>query len=456
VKRITLSAMALIALAVLTACGGSSFGGGSALPFSPALSHGTMLSQDQLRIMQSPHFLACPAVVRGEARCYSIFTAASVQPHSSCLGMPECYGPPQLQAAYGVTTAALSAGTGQTIAAVDAFGYTGGYAAAASDLAAYRSLWGLPACGAGCFTIVNQTGGTALPKPGRGNNAGWQGEEMLDIDMISAMCPNCNILLVQAKGATSTDLVTAEVTALKMANAVSNSWGAPEQVPTFSVFDTHPGKVVTASAGDGGAGVAASSSAAAAPEAQPCGFQGVVCVGGTSLMMNGTGYGGETVWQDFHVKINGKWHDLGATGSGCSAMVAKPSWQTDRGCKKRSATDISANADPLTGVVISCTPCAKMYGLTPPLLAGVGGTSEASPIIAAMYGLAGNAATLANPSATIWGSGASNFHDITKGFNDRKGLTGLVCKAKIAYICKAKPGYDGPTGWGSPNGLGAL
>ncbi|HVA33027.1 MAG TPA: S8 family serine peptidase [Candidatus Baltobacteraceae bacterium] len=372
-----------------------------------------------------------------------------------CLHKPGCYLASDLQAAYGITTAAKTAGNGVTVAIVDAYGYEGGYAGLARDLNAYLKLNGFSPCATKrCFKVVNEVGGADLPLPGQGANAGWQGETALDLDMVSAACPNCNILLVEAYSAANSDLQTAEATALSMANIVSNSFGSGESVATTPLYDTHPGKVIVASAGDGGAGVLGNPSA---PESQPCGFAGVVCVGGTSLHLSNGAYAGETVWQDFNVKINHETANLGATGSGCSAIVPKPSWQTDTGCTMRSAADISANADPITGVIIVCTPCGgSLRAKKMPIMTGIGGTSEAAPLIAGMYGLAGNAATLTNPSQTIWTSSASNFHDVTSGFNDLAGATGLVCTPSIAYICAAGTGYDGPTGWGSPNGLGAL
>jgi len=256
-----------------------------------------------------------------------------------------------------------------------------------------------------------------------------------------------------ANSSSTSDLVLKGVpTALKMANIVSNSFGGGESSATGGFYDSHPHKVITASSGDSGAGAPAGSSSAGAPEQQPCGFVGVVCVGGTSLTLKGGKYGGEVVWDGLFKHMCGS--GPCATGSGCSAIVKKPSWQTDKGCTWRSAVDISANADPYTGVVIACTPCSSGSGA---LLAGDGGTSESSPLIAAMYALAGNATMLPNPSATIWSKGGtSNFHDVVSGINDRKGVTGLVCGKAIAYICKAGPGYDGPTGWGTPNGAGAL
>lgn len=474
-RRFLMVAMAAVAAATLAACSHSSLQQ-SLLPSQPnaqspsAFGAPGMMSQEELRVMQSPRYRACGTAPRGYETCYAILSTASISPDlepnaSSCLHSPGCYVASDLQAAYGVTSAAQSGGKGVTVAVVDAFGYKGGYKGAAKDFAAYRKVAGLPACGKGCFKVVNQKGGTALPKPGTGQNAGWQAEEMLDVDMVAAICPNCTVLLVQANTNNNSDLLAGETTALKMATVVSNSWGGAEQAPTYPLFDSHPGKVITASAGDDGAG-APVSQGGNSPEAQPCGFTGVVCVGGTSLMVNGGVYISEKVWQDFRYKGNSGINNYGATGSGCSAMVAKPSWQKDRGCKKRSATDISANGDPVTGVVIACTPCAEKYGFPPPYIAGIGGTSESSPLIAGMYGLAGNAKSIGSAPQKIWTSSKSDFHDITQGFNDSAKLnpplqsgdtrTGLVCKKSFAYICKAGPGYDGPSGWGSPKGLGAL
>ena len=472
-RRFLMAAMAAAA-ATLAACSHSSLQQ-SWLPSQPNAQYPSALrasgmTQEELAVMESSRYRACGTAARGYATCYAILSTASISPDlsansGSCLHSPGCYVAADLQAAYGVSSAAQTSGKGVTVAVVDAFGYKGGYKGAAKDVAAYRQLAGLPACGKACFKIVNQKGGVKLPKPGVGQNSGWQAEEMLDVDMIAAICPHCTILLVQTNSNSNTDLAAGEATALKMATVVSNSWGGAEELPTYPLFDSHPGKVITASAGDDGAG-APVSQGGNSPEAQPCGFTGVVCVGGTSLLINSGIYAGEKVWQDFRYRGNSGVSNYGATGSGCSAMVAKPSWQKDRGCKKRSANDISANADPLTGVVIACTPCAEAYHFRPPYLAGVGGTSESSPLIAAMYALAGNAASIGNASQKIWTSSKRDFHDVTQGFNDSAKLnpplqsgdtrTGLVCKKAFAYICKAGRGYDGPSGLGSPKGLGAL
>ena len=143
-----------------------------------------------------------------------------------------------------------------------------------------------------------------------------------------------------------------------------------------------------------------------------------------------------------------------ATGSGCSALVAKPAWQHDAGCAWRSESDISADADPYTGTVVACTPCENPY-CSSVLCGSDGGTSQSSPMIAAMYALARNAAS-ATP-ASLWArGGTASFHDILKGTNQDASAGTFVCPAAYNYICVARRGYDGPTGWGTPNGLGAL
>ncbi len=468
-KQFFLSVTAVIVVAVLTACNGGSIGR-SMLPAQPEQMTTPAMPAAQwnlLALEALPH-RACSRPQPGEFACDMIVSVVALGASKSgepvCAHEPGCYGPSDIQAAYGLTKLAKTKGNGVTVAAVDAYGYEGGYKGISKDLATYRKAWGLPACGSGCFKVVNEHGTTALPKAGTGENASWQGEEALDIDMISAACPNCKILLVQTNTAQDPDLITAGMTtAVKLADIVSNSFGGPEQTITgatvgWKFYDSDPHKVITASAGDDGAG-ALSGSGANAPEAQPCGYAGVVCVGGTSLTLQHGKYIKETVWDGLN-----HGHECGdddapcATGSGCSALVAKPSWQTDKGCIMRSAADISANADPYTGVAIVCKPCGANNG---PFSVFNGGTSESSPLIAGMYGLAGNFKGMTSPTKTLWSKGNTNaFHAITSGYNDKKGITGLVCDATIAYICKAGThahgDYSGPTGWGSPNGVGAL
>jgi subtilase family serine protease len=208
------------------------------------------------------------------------------------------------------------------------------------------------------------------------------------------------------------------------ARIISNSYGGSEFASTSSFF-SHPNHILTASSGDNGTGAQ-----------QPCSFATVVCVGGTRLVhaANTRGFS-ETAWS--------------GAGSGCSALVAKPSFQHDPSCHKRSESDISAEADPATGVRVFDSTTVPGSGTCPAPNCWwiVGGTSASAPIIAGAYGLAQNASLLSNAS-TIWAhGGTTSFFDVVSGSNG-------TCS--IFYICHAQRGYDGPTGWGTPNGISGL
>jgi len=140
--------------------------------------------------MRFEHAKVCPSAAPGTARCHSLVRVdGSGQPLVT--GTPNGYGPADLLSAYKL---ASTGGTGQTIAIVDAYDD----ANAESDLAVYRSQFGLPPCTTanGCFRKVNQTGGTKYPR----GDMGWAEEISLDLDMASAICPNCKILLVEGPG----------------------------------------------------------------------------------------------------------------------------------------------------------------------------------------------------------------------------------------------------------------
>jgi len=355
---------------------------------------------------------ACAKATAGHMACLSL-VRTDVTPHRraahpNAIPAGVGYGPSQLQSAYQLPSS--TAGSGQTVAIVDAFNDPN----AASDLAAYRSAAGLPACGAGCFSVVNQNGAASPLPPGAGTT-GWDVEESLDIDMVSAICPLCHIILVEATSPTTQNLGTAVNSAVSLgAKYVSNSYGGPESA-SDTTFDTqffnHPGVAVTASAGDSGFGVE-----------YPAASRFVTAVGGTSLntAANARGWS-ETVW-------NG-------SGSGCSAVDAKPAWQTDTGCARRTNTDVSAVADPATGVAVFDTFSQGGW-------LEVGGTSASAPIIAAVYALAGPPAAGTYPSSYPY-SHPANLFDVTSGSNG-------ACSP--AYLCTGEVGYDGPTGLGTPNG----
>ncbi|MGR4063956.1 MAG: S8 family serine peptidase [Vulcanimicrobiaceae bacterium] len=329
------------------------------------------------------------------------------------------YAPSDLQNAYDIVGAAVTNGKSQTVALIDAYNDPN----AEADLGVYRSYYKLPACTTAnkCFRKVSQTGTTTYPAA----DEGWAAEISLDIDMVSATCPNCHILLVEANdnGDANLDAAVNEAVALG-ANDIRNSYGGDEYTPLDPAFH-HYGHVFTASAGDGGY----------YPQA-PAAYSTVIGVGGTTLkhMTSGSRAWTETAWAD--------------TGSGCSLFVSKPSWQsTENVCPTRQIADVSAVADPNTGVNIYDS-YPNPYGPTPGWLV-FGGTSAASPIIASFFALAGNAAT-ETYGTQLWAKGgSSSFYDVTSGNNGS-------CPAVWQYICNARVGYDGPTGWGTPHSIGAF
>jgi len=374
--------------------------------------------------------MACLSLIRGNGH-------GSVHPD---LINPSAYAPAQLQEAYDLVAASATGGAGMTVAVVDG----GNDPDAASDLAVYQKEWGLPACdkatGAGCVVTVNQNGKTS-PLPIADPTGGWEVEESLDIDMVSAICPSCRIMLVAANlvnegflgyDPTINDFVAAEDAAVAAgAKFISNSWGGIEYpgVQAFDSYFRHPGVAITVAAGDDGYG-----------PSYPATTQFVTSVGGTSLApAPGTARGWtETVWD--------------GTGSGCSAIEAKPAWQTaddtkPDGCLNRTDNDVSAVADPNTGVWTYDT---YPYNGEAPQWQTIGGTSVASPIIAAIYALAGPPESGTYPASYLYQkSHAADFYPVTSGSNG-------VCETYRAYLCHGEPGYNGPAGLGTPHGTAAF
>jgi subtilase family serine protease len=367
--------------------------------------------------------------VGGQLRCFAKAIASSRGLGPQIMTGPTGLGPKQIQSAYKLS--GLSSG-GRTVAIVDAYDDP----RAESDLGKFRSTYGLAACTTanGCFKKINQNGGsTPLPS----SDYGWSEEISLDLDAVSSACPDCHILLVEAGSANTPDLDKAVDTAAAQPGvaAISNSYGGSEsstQVSDDAHFN-HPGVAVTASSGDSGYGVS-----------WPASSQYVTAVGGTTLATASSARGwNETAWS--------------GAGSGCSTVEPKPSWQHDSGCAKRTVADVSADADPNSGLGVydtynSCgtsSLCDFLIGLG--VVQGldgwaqVGGTSLSSPLIASVYTLAGNT------SAITYGSypygHTSSLFDITSGSNGSCGGS---------YLCTAGPGYDGPTGLGTPNGSGAF
>jgi subtilase family serine protease len=364
-------------------------------------------------------------------------------PPTVCIGEYCAYSPLDIQSAYALPIARAK---GAVVATVDAYAYP----TAASDLARYRSRFKLPPCtvASGCLRIVNQNGASSpLPGPAP-SDTDWPSEQALDIDMISAACPECRIVLVETNDDFPGNLaagVNAAVSGSIDAAVVSNSYGSNETSGSSGNYN-HPGHVIVASAGDNGGGSPGVYDGAG-PQ-QPCSYSTVVCVGGTSLRhaANKRGWN-ENVWNDWAVQCSGGIR-CGATGSGCSALVAKPTWQHDTACPKRAESDISAVAAVTTPVWVYTT---AYQGFTT-----FGGTSASAPLIAGMFALTGNARTAPQPQS-LWshGGNATLFNDVLKGQNISLSITG-PCDSPIISVCVATGGYDGPTGWGTPHGIGGL
>ncbi len=346
----------------------------------------------------------CGPVLPGFMHC----DAAGVKRHSpvahaAALGdIP--YGPADIQDAYGLTSVASRYGADQTVAIVDAYDLP----TAESDLAYYRAHYGLPPCTTanGCFQKVNQYGSTSSYPA---EDTGWGDEIALDMDAVSATCPNCHILLVEASSDSFSDLATAvDRAALMGATQISNSYGGSEWSSETSAesYYNHPGIAVTASSGDDGYGVQ-----------YPAASSYVTAVGGTSLDKDSSTRGwSESAWS--------------GAGSGCSKYIGKPSWQADSDCAKRAVADVSAVADPNTGIATYDSSDGGWWQ--------VGGTSLASPVIAATYALTGSSAAAAGFAY----SNPSWFNDVTSGSNG---------SCTFDYLCNAVSGFDGPTGLGTPN-----
>src|SRR4051794_15630206 len=346
-----------------------------------------------LSILASPAWAesnkpVCPGPAHnGAARCHAhVETDAKGKPLAKPQPTQAALTPADLCAAYGLTTLSTTNGGGKTIAIVDAYHYP----TAEDDLNVYRAQYGIRPCtsASGCFRQVDQNGGTNYPAV----DAGWAQEEALDLDMASAICPNCKIVLVEATSAYLTDLGAAvnEAAALG-ANVISNSYGGSEyssETADENAYYSHPGIAVTVSSGDSGYGVEF-----------PAASQYVTSVGGTSLTKTTTGRGwSETAWS--------------GAGSGCSRYVSKPSWQKDGGCTKRTVADVSAVADPATGVAVyDSTPYQNAVGWLK-----FGGTSVAAPLIGGVYAL--SASTAGVPAGLAYSHSGSLF-DVISGSNAR-------------------------------------
>jgi subtilase family serine protease len=359
---------------------------------------------------------ACGEVTAGLARCFAEVRVPQPRAALAADALPEGYGPADLASAYHLTGTPKNR---PTVAIVDAFDDPN----AESDLAVYRETFGLPPCttASGCFRKINQRGGTMPPRA----DVGWAEEISLDIQMVSAVCPTCKILLVEGDDNSHEALAAAERTAASSgAVVISNSFGGQES-PLMKSFEgsyRHQGVTIVASTGDHGF----------RPAQQPAVFKDVIAVGGTTLTRDPSTPRGwsESAWS--------------GAGSGCSAFIRKPSWQHDKHCSMRTIADVSAVADPDPGVAVYDT-----FGESGWL--SFGGTSVSAPIIGAVIARSGDGGKLRNASSLYDKRNRRYLNDPVGGSNVSE-----VQDCGGDYLCTGLPGYDGPTGVGTPWTTGAF
>lgn len=437
----------------------------------------------------------CKAARADHATCFALRkeTVAKGTPGAVALTRPNTvyptgpaggYTPGDLAKAYGVN-AGLA--TSQKVFIVDAYDDPN----ARADLNTFDAHYGLPAETATSFKKVAQNGSTTYPSA----NAGWAGEESLDLDAVRGICHACSITLVEANSNAFTDFAKAENEAVNLgANIISNSYGGAESgaIPTtVSSAYNHAKVVIVASTGDNGMydwdGINEGGTSSNAPEI-PSSLNTTVAVGGTALYLNGDGTrSGETVWNENgpgDIDGGNLGYSFGATGGGCSTQVAAQPWQTSVAgwtattcVKKRLAADIAALADPYTGYDVYDS--YKSSGWQT-----IGGTSLASPLIAGMWALAGGSGGVTYPAQSLYqhlaGDSTPSFYDVTTGGNgacdgtpagscaslfgappNTLGFGTIDCawKPNSATLaagrreCDAATGYDGPSGVGTPKGL---
>jgi hypothetical protein len=510
---------------------------GLLLLYAPAMAAGTV---SPLPASDYTVKAACPAPAPGHAACLALrllartraareYThplgiiraenaggTAAPSPRAGELGLR----PQDLHSAYLLPADASST---QTIALVDAYNDPN----AEADLKSYDAEFDLPECTkADGFKQVNQSGKTSpLPFPqsessltnaktlcGEGDEEacflaeeaeGWSVEISLDMETARATCQNCHIALIEADSTEYADLEAAEEAAAHLpANEISNSWGGPECIERGlcageSAAFNHPGIVITAAAGDYGYLNWLEEPQSPYPDF-PSDLPQVIAVGGTRLspLSESGSWTGESVWNDGGETAGGHKDGFGAGGGGCSTQFTADSWQkavsdwSQVGCgSKRAVADVSADADPYSGVAIydSSEECTTPY-LEEVESGGkketveqvlddwctIGGTSLASPLVASIYALAGGAHGVKYPARTLYENAIESptaLHDVTEGSSGKCASPFLEvetgespctsteeaeasCSARL--ICLAAGGYDGPTGLGTPDGIEAF
>jgi hypothetical protein len=329
------------------------------------------------------------------------------------------------------------------------------------DLAVYDAELAVAPCtvAEGCLTKLNGAGKKhPLPPP----TVESARETSLDVEIAHAICQGCRIVLVEASSTSLADVEEAVHSAVSVAAAteVSISLGEaePPTAPHAGAAFDHPGVVITAAAGDSGYLNWGSEEAERGLAEYPASAPGVIAVGGTRLTLGPSGERAEeTLWA--------------GSGSGCSRLFGAPAWQRalagwpSVGCgTSRSVADISADADPHTGVIVYDS-FKNAEGFAPKWHR-VGGTSLSAPLVAAAFALAGGANGVAYPAQTLYANAERHpswLHDIVGGSNGECKLVQQECTVAEEEagcsggpMCLAGLGYDGPSGLGSLAGIAAL
>lgn len=388
-----------------------------------------------------PGQVACEGIIRASApkgAKASSATAGTNMNGASAAAAATVSGltPANLQSAYNLATTSATGGTSGGMPEVIAITTAYDDATAAQDLAAYRAQFGMTPCitpanignyslplGSGCVSKVSQDNqASSLPS----SNTSWTATDSVQMDAVTAICPNCQILLVEASSASDADLDQTLVTAENDADFVTGGWygdESPSETAADQLYLNAPGKAIVFPAGDSGAGTV-----------WPADSQYVTSAGGTTLTADTSASRGwdETAWS--------------STGGGCSSIAPKPSWETDdtspNGCLNRTDNDVAAVGDPNTPIAAYDTAAGGW--------ATGGSTVISAAIITATYALNGLPQAGTYPASYPYQSGSSgDFNDITSGSNG-------TCESNRKYLCTAGTGYDGPTGEGTPHGTAGL
>ena len=421
-RTLRLEAMAALTALTLAGCGSHMMDQVAQTPTH--LQAGGAVHDSGSRLLVTPsgtYLQACgPQADPRTERCYAMSRPAAFGQRPLYPTSNGFYGPSDLQSMYKLPSA--TRGKKVLVAIVDAYDDPN----LEADLGTYRSNYGLSACtiASGCLQKLNQQG-QAGPYPQ--GDAGWGEEESLDVDMVSAICPNCRIMMIEANSSNLSDLASSvdEAAALG-AHVISTSWGNGEfnGETGYDYYFNLPGVMITVASGDG---------AYVAGTQYPASNPWVTTVGGTTPIhaTNSRGWS-ETPW--YFPQNN----PPQGGGSGCSIYETgrKQSWQKDPSCATRMYSDVAAVANSVAGY--------DSYGVSPGWYSFFG-TSVASPVVAGIYGLANNASTLTY--------GSQSYSQPTGVWDIKQGNTGTC---QITYFCTAGPGYDGPTGNGTPHGIKAF